>query len=123
MPHIIAGITHPELGRVRFLVHRLIWLLVHHEEPPRVIDHINRIPFDNRPSNLRSVSHAENMANRLVSKDSRNSGSVTKTEKGDFLVTFEDPSSPPWKLRFPERLLATSALNYLSWLHDGREVS
>lgn len=43
--------------------HRLAWLIHYGEWPPLEIDHINRVRTDNRISNLRAVSHAENMAN------------------------------------------------------------
>jgi hypothetical protein len=46
----------------RYLAHRVIWKMVHDEEPD-VIDHINHIKDDNRLANLRNVSFAENCRN------------------------------------------------------------
>lgn len=43
--------------------HRLAWLFTHGEMPKNQIDHINGIRDDNRPCNLRDVSHKENHQN------------------------------------------------------------
>jgi len=50
-----------------YLAHRIIWKLVTGEEPD-VIDHINRIRNDNRISNLRNCTTADNASNRGISK-------------------------------------------------------
>ena len=47
-----------------FLAHRLVWLLEKGEMPKGSLDHINQDNQDNRISNLRLVSHAENMKNK-----------------------------------------------------------
>jgi len=44
--------------------HRVIFALHHGRWPEQVIDHINHVRNDNRPINLRDVSHAENSRNR-----------------------------------------------------------
>ena len=47
-----------------FSVHRVVWLLCHGEDPGAMeIDHINHDPTDNRISNLRKCSCAENTWN------------------------------------------------------------
>lgn len=53
-----------------YQAHRLAWLYVHGVMPDKHIDHINRIPTDNRISNLRQVTHAENCQNRYSRSDS-----------------------------------------------------
>ncbi len=50
------------LNGKRFLVHRLIWKIIHGISP-RQIDHINGDGSDNRPANLRSVTHHQNRVN------------------------------------------------------------
>ena len=47
----------------RYLVHRLIWLIVHGEWPPADVDHIDNLRNDNRISNLRLATRSENNQN------------------------------------------------------------
>lgn len=44
--------------------HRLAWLYMHGEFPTDHIDHINRVPGDNRLCNLRAATQSENMQNK-----------------------------------------------------------
>ena len=46
--------------------HRLAWLYVYGEFPKNEIDHINHVKTDNRISNLRDVTTAENQRNAAV---------------------------------------------------------
>jgi len=71
----IAGHTNPIgylsigiQGRL-YWAHRLAWLFVYGEFPENYIDHINHDGFDNRISNLRSVTCIENQQNRLLNKN------------------------------------------------------
>ena len=57
----------PILGKT-FKLHRVIWAM-HYGEWPDYIDHINHDRTDNRISNLRSVTLAENMKNQTVYKN------------------------------------------------------
>jgi hypothetical protein len=50
--------------------HRLAWLMVHGEPVPPEIDHINGDRRDNRISNLRAASRADNQANSKTRRDS-----------------------------------------------------
>lgn len=49
--------------------HRLIWLWLHGEWPPKEIDHINGNRSDNREANLRLANNFQNSANRLRQKN------------------------------------------------------
>ena len=61
--HYCRGYEVVSIKRRRYQAHRLIWLVVHGRWPRDVIDHVNADRADNRLSNLRECSHAENMQN------------------------------------------------------------
>ena len=46
--------------------HHIVWAMTRGEWPTDEIDHINGDPADNRPENLRQVSHTDNVKNRAV---------------------------------------------------------
>jgi len=48
--------------------HHIVWLL-HNGEMPREIDHIDGNPANNRIDNLRSATHAQNLANTKRRRD------------------------------------------------------
>lgn len=56
---------------VLFMEHRLSWLIVHGKWPEHELDHINRIPDDNRMENLRECTHGENMKNSSLRKTNK----------------------------------------------------
>jgi hypothetical protein len=53
-----------------YYAHRLIWLY-HYGNLPEIIDHINRVPNDNRIENLRVASKQENAVNTYNKQDPR----------------------------------------------------
>ncbi len=55
----------------RYAAHRLAWLLVHGRWPSNQIDHINGERSDNRLSNIRECTHAENHQNRALRSDNK----------------------------------------------------
>ncbi|SNS32323.1 HNH endonuclease [Tropicimonas sediminicola] len=117
-PHVYVNITHPELGNMRMPLHRLIWCLKFEETPPKMIDHINRIPFDNRPKNLRPITTKENNENSIHSKTCLSSGEVTAMGNGKFKMVFQHPGASDWKLEFNDKTQAIACINYLSYLYD-----
>lgn len=61
----------------RLPVHRIVWAMVNGRwpMPGRVIDHINGIPGDNRPCNLREATWKANAQNRQRASADNKSGS------------------------------------------------
>ena len=53
-----------------FYAHRVVFALTHGRWPSMSIDHIDGNPANNRPGNLRDVSHAENHKNQFLRKNS-----------------------------------------------------
>ncbi len=49
------------------LAHRVVWILEHREWPVGQLDHIDRDPTNNDPSNLRRCTAAQNSMNRRSS--------------------------------------------------------
>lgn len=49
----------------RYQEHRVIWLLVHGEEPPLCLDHIDENPGNNRIQNLRAIDRGHNLRRSL----------------------------------------------------------
>jgi hypothetical protein len=56
----VLGVSYP--------AHRLAWLYIHGKYPDNILDHINRDRKDNRLSNLRDVTKAENNTNQSLTK-------------------------------------------------------
>lgn len=60
-----GGYTRCTIGKVRYMAHRIIWKMVHGEEPLE-IDHIDGDRANNRIVNLRSVTAQVNAKNRKL---------------------------------------------------------
>jgi len=58
----------------KYQAHRLAWLYVHGEWPNDGIDHINGDKVDNRISNLRAATHAQNKQNLRKARSDSKSG-------------------------------------------------
>lgn len=57
-----------------YKAHRIVWLLYTGAWPKELIDHINRVKDDNRPCNLRDVTHGDNMLNNPFTRGLTRSG-------------------------------------------------
>ncbi len=64
--YLFIGIEHTH----RYYAHRLIWLLIHGDPVPDIIDHVDCDPLNNRISNLRAATDGQNKANASVRRDS-----------------------------------------------------
>jgi hypothetical protein len=58
-----GGYTYIRIDRKRYAAHRLAWLYVYGTFPPRLLDHINGCPGDNRIGNLREATPHQNAGN------------------------------------------------------------
>ena len=88
-----------------FLVHRIIWKLVHGVSPD-IIDHLNGDSLDNRLCNLRNVSRSENQRNSKMrsnntsgftgvswnSNEEKYRATVKTTDGSIFLGAFDCPA-------------------------------
>ena len=69
-----SGHIRIRIDGTKYMAHQLAWLYVYGEFPMSDLDHINGDPRDNRISNLRKVTHAENMQNqRKAHRSKKNS--------------------------------------------------
>lgn len=65
----VAGYCGPDgywriqVGGKLWLLHRLAWLYMTGEQPPMIVDHIDRDPANNKWANLRAATKSQNNAN------------------------------------------------------------
>lgn len=63
-----AGYFHGSIFNEKICAHRVVFALANGRWPTLTVDHINHNRKDNRPLNLRDVSHQENARNAPLSK-------------------------------------------------------
>ncbi len=52
-------------------IHRIAWKMFYSEEPPPILDHINKLCTDNRITNLRGATCSQNSQNRRLGKNNK----------------------------------------------------
>ena len=97
------GYVRVRVDGVRFQVHRLIWFLVHGQDPgDREIDHIDGDRSNNRLDNLRLATHGQNTHNRgpdkgrhlpkgVYSRSKRFGAQIMFNNQTQWLGTFDTP--------------------------------
>lgn len=65
-----------------YRAHHLVWLW-HHGYLPKMLDHINGDPLDNRIENLRECDHQQNMVNRKIHKNNTSRYKGVRLDKTD----------------------------------------
>ena len=68
------GYAQIRIDRVRYFAHRLAFLYVEGVMPPAQVDHVNRVPSDNRYVNIRKATQAEN--NQNISLSTKNTSGL-----------------------------------------------
>lgn len=63
------GYLRVRINHKQYPAHRLAWMLSHGYYPEHEVDHINGNKLDNKLTNLRLASRAQNNANMLLRKD------------------------------------------------------
>lgn len=61
-----TGYRHIKIDQLKYMAHRLAWLVVHGSWPEFDVDHINGHLDDNRIENLREATRSDNCANRRL---------------------------------------------------------
>jgi hypothetical protein len=57
------------INEVRYMAHRLVWLYVHGDPVPALIDHMDGNPHNNQINNLRAATKSQNMVNSARQKN------------------------------------------------------
>lgn len=63
------GYRRVRINNKYYYVHRIVWKLFYKEEPPEIIDHINRNKSDNKIKNLRKATKEINQQNQDLPKN------------------------------------------------------
>lgn len=107
----------------RWLLHRLVWAIVHGELPPAhlVIDHINGNGFDNRICNLRLTTQGNNAKNSRVHKNctSKLKGVYFMKAKGVWRARLVSDGKQVFSRECPTKGLAAVARAKAALKHHG----
>lgn len=61
-----AGYRQVRVSGRLYLVHRIVWKMIHGSDPAKLLDHINGVRIDNSPGNLREVNDSQNAFNSVA---------------------------------------------------------
>ena len=76
------GYWHVCFRSERYAAHRVVWFLVNNDDPGELeIDHKDRNKSNNKISNLRVVTHKQNVNNRVFSKPKTNTIKIYKRKR------------------------------------------
>lgn len=115
-----TGYLRMMIDRQRYFAHRLAFLYMTGSFPDGVVDHINGVKTDNRWSNLRALSNAENIQNQKRRHADKASGlplGVTKRfNKYRFCLTIN-------KLKFERSGFSSAEEAHLAYIETKRLFS
>lgn len=90
LPTHTNGYCTVSINKSKYYVHHLIWLLHYGEWPNGIVDHINGIPDDNRITNLRILTHSENIRNTKRFRNGESGIHYNKRDKKKIITTTEE---------------------------------
>lgn len=104
------GYAHTKIGKRKFQLHRVIWMLVHGEWPPSLVDHKDGNTANNSIENLRLATPGQNVANmRLCRRNSTGIKGVVATPGGKFKAFLHHNRKQKYLGTFDTKELAATA--------------
>jgi len=93
--HIKNGYLGTKINKIDYRNHRLIFMM-HHGYMPKIIDHIDGNPLNNKIENLREATSSQNGYNKKISKanTSGKKGVCWKKDKSKYKVELTINSKP-----------------------------
>lgn len=78
----VYGYRRVSVGRVRYMAHRVVWLMATGKWPEEMLDHINGVRADNRLANLREANRSINNQNVRCSRRNSLTGFLGVSHNG-----------------------------------------
>ena len=95
------GYRRINLDKQLYLVHRIIWKLMTGDDPPTILDHIDCNPQNNRWSNLRPATSAENLWNRKTLRNNTSGYPGVSFHEGKWRARISIAGKPTFLGHFP----------------------